>query len=319
MPTPTPGSQAAKHRQALHDRFRRRCPGRCPWWSAGSAEAGRPIRLRRLRVGDDVAWAAEAGVHGLAGAVDDRLDAAGAVEEHGQDVVEPDAGGIRRLEGHGVLDGHPLIEIGVAAHAIAGERGHAGRDVEGRVTSWVALDIQTGWLGTSYGFSFWKNRSVPPWPFQIVSYCWKCSTARPLAVTLFPLTASPVAEGSPDQVPAPAPWSARQTQTSSMIELLLLSTKAVAAEPASAPPTRKNTSSMLSGFEALFAVDPSTPTCSRAEDWVGPASKMRPEMLTPGTPATFIVMLPAVGISVAKPRPTILVFGLVTLIVWLYW
>ncbi len=42
---------------------------------------------------------------------------------------------------------------------------------------------------------------------------------------------------------------------------------------------------------------------------------MMPEMLTPLTSATFMVTLPLVGISVGKPRPMILVSGLVTLIV----
>ena len=78
-------------------------------------------------------------------------------------------------------------------------------------------------------------------------------------MTLLPLTTSPVADWSPVQQPAPAPWSARQTQMSSMIELLLLSMKAVATVPASAPPTRKNTSSTLTGSEAWFAVEPSVP------------------------------------------------------------
>ena len=48
---------------------------------------------------------------------------------------------------------------------------------------------------------------------------------------------------------------------------------------------------------------------------MGPASKIRPEMLTPPTSATLIVMLPLVGIRVAKPRPMIFVSALVTLIV----
>ena len=100
-----------------------------------------------------------------------------------------------------------------------------------------------------------------------------------------------------------------------MMELLLLSTNAVATVPASAPPTRKNTSSTVTGLAALLAVEPSVPICSRDEDWVGPASKIRPEMLIPGTSAVLSVMFPAVGISVAKPRPMILVFGLVTVMV----
>ena len=82
---------------------------------------------------------------------------------------------------------------------------------------------------------------------------------------------------------------------------------------------RKNTSSTLSGFVALFAVEPSVPTWSRADEVVGPASKIMPEMLTPGTSATFIVTLPLVGITVGNPSPMIFVLGLVTSIVWSYW
>ena len=133
-------------------------------------------------------------------------------------------------------------------------------------------------------------------------------------MTLLPLTVRPVAAVLAVQ-PTPAPWSARQDHTSSMIELLLSSMNASVTEPASAPPTRKQTSSTVTGSEALFAVEPGDADCSRVGELVGPASKIRPEMLTPGTSATLIVVWPAVGISVAKPRPMILVLALVTLIV----
>ena len=55
---------------------------------------------------------------------------------------------------------------------------------------------------------------------------------------------------------------------------------------------------------------------SRVGELVGPASKIRPETLTPLTSATVIVVWPAVGIRVAKPSPTIFVSALVTLMVW---
>jgi len=100
-----------------------------------------------------------------------------------------------------------------------------------------------------------------------------------------------------------------------MMELLLLSMKLVAAVPVSAPPTRKKTSSMVTGSLAWLTVEPEVPTWSRAGELAGPASKIRPEMLTPLTSATFRVTLPAVGMSVAKPSPMILVSALVTLIV----
>jgi hypothetical protein len=87
---------------------------------------------------------------------------------------------------------------------------------------------------------------------------------------------------------APAPWSARQAHTSSISELPLLSISSVAAVPAVAPPIRKKTSSMLTGFEAGLTAEPCTPTWSSAGELVGPGSKIMPETLTPPTSATFI-------------------------------
>ena len=58
---------------------------------AGPVAGGPAQHGFRLRVGDHVAGAAEAGAYGGTGAVDHRLDAAGAVQEHGEDVVELDA------------------------------------------------------------------------------------------------------------------------------------------------------------------------------------------------------------------------------------
>ena len=100
-----------------------------------------------------------------------------------------------------------------------------------------------------------------------------------------------------------------------MIELLLLSMKLVAAVPVSAPPTRKKTSSTVTGSLAWLTAEPWVPTCSNAGELVGPASKIRPETFTPLTSATFIVTLPLPGIRVGKPRPMIFVSAFVTLIV----
>jgi hypothetical protein len=102
---------------------------------------------------------------------------------------------------------------------------------------------------------------------------------------------------------------------SSRIELLLLSMNASVTDPASAPPTRKKTSSMLTGSEAWLTVEPCVPTVSRVGEFTGPASRIRPEMLTPPTSATLMVVWPAVGIRVANPSPMIFVSALVTLIV----
>src|ERR1700733_12941040 len=101
--------------------------------SGAPREPGTPRVARVLRVGHDVARAAEAGTHGRAGPVDHRFDAARPVQEDGQQVVELDAGRVRRLERHRVLDRHPLVEVGVAAHPVTLERRDAARHVERRV------------------------------------------------------------------------------------------------------------------------------------------------------------------------------------------
>src|SRR5712691_6526840 len=87
-----------------------------------------------LRVADHIAWAAETGTDRRPGAVDHRLDAARSVQEYGQQIVEGHAGDVRRLEGHRVLDRDTLVKEAVAAQAVAGERGHAVRHEECRVT-----------------------------------------------------------------------------------------------------------------------------------------------------------------------------------------
>ena len=74
-------------------------------------------------------------------------------------------------------------------------------------------------------------------------------------------------------------------------------------------------STTVTGSLAWLTVEPEVPTVSSDGELVGPASKIRPEMLTPLTSATFMVTLPAVGISVGKPSPMIFVSALVTLIV----
>src|ERR1700678_745108 len=90
-------------------------------------------RLVTSWVGHHVAWAAEAGADGRARAVDDRFDAARSVQEHSEQVMELNARSIGCLERHRVLDRHALVEVAVAAHSVALERGDAVGDVEGRI------------------------------------------------------------------------------------------------------------------------------------------------------------------------------------------
>src|SRR6185437_6125005 len=133
--------------------------------------------------------------------------------------------------------------------------------------------------------------SSPCWPFQITSVFWKCSTNRPYAVTLSPLTTMPVSAVLAVQ-PTPLPWSARQIHTSSSSTLSLLTTRLVVALPGVAPPTRKNTSNNAVGLSAAppcdFGERSSSsksrssswplplPTCSSTRELTVPASKRRP-------------------------------------------
>ncbi len=48
----------------------------------------------------------------------------------------------------------------------------------------------------------------------------------------------------------------------------------------------------------------------------GPASKIRPAMSTPGTPATLIAVTPLRAVSVARPKPRTTVSARSTLMVW---
>ena len=87
------------------------------------------------------------------------------------------------------------------------------------------------------------------------------------------------------------------------------------ADPAVAPPMRKNTSCTSDGSDAL--PDPAAsgpPTWSRTGEFFGPASKIMPESFTPGTPSTCMAAVPFCGTRVGKPRPSTMVFGLVTTI-----
>src|SRR4051812_6786189 len=177
---------------------------------------------------------------------------------------------------------------------------------------------QAAALGGSYGNSFWKKIVLPPLPFQTTLYFWKCSTNRPYAITLLPLTTRPESAGLVVQ-PAPLPWSARQAQMWSMMVLLLLTTSALVTEAGPAPPTRRKTSCTEIGSVAWLAVEPPGPTCNSDGDRVLPASKSRPASLTPLTSATLIAVTPLSASSVGKPRPRTTVSDLVTLTVWVRW
>jgi hypothetical protein len=58
-----------------------------------------------------------------------------------------------------------------------------------------------------------------------------------------------------------------------------------------------------------------SPNTSSAGDVLAPASKMRPEISTPGTSATVIGTAPFSAVSVAIPSPSTIVSGRFTLIV----
>src|SRR5580692_6315660 len=111
--------------------------------------------------------------------------------------------------------------------------------------------------------------------------------------------------------PTSPPWSARQAHTSSMIEFDALSSRLTVAEVAvaSAPPTRKNTSWIVSGSLAEPAAGSGVPTESRTGELTGPASKISPDTLTPVFGATTIGVMPCCGTRVAKPRPRTTVPG----------
>ena len=85
---------------------------------------------------------------------------------------------------------------------------------------------------------------MPFSPFQTVLYSWKCSTNRPVAVTLSPLTTTPlrpmfVFQRSVSPEKPSTPWSARHTQVWSIRTLSLLTSSATSALPTCGPPTRK--------------------------------------------------------------------------------
>ena len=88
-----------------------------------------------------------------------------------------------------------------------------------------------------------------------------------------------------------------------MMVSLLLTTMALVALPAPAPPIRRNTSWTVVGSAEWSADAPLGPTCSSDGELAVPASKSRPASLTPSTSATFIAVTPLSGTSVAKPQP----------------
>src|ERR1700722_2334979 len=151
-----------------------------------------------------------------------------------------------------------------------------------------------------------------PWSF------WYCSTNRPVARTLLPLTTRPWAAVLTVQPTVPElPWSARQAQMSSTRVLLELTTRLLVAWPAMSPPIRKKTSWTEVGLLAWLALEPAGPIWSSVLELVVPASNSRPWSRTPSTSATCMVSTPPVGMRVGKPRPSTTVFGLLTWSVWL--
>jgi len=96
--------------------------------------------------------------------------------------------------------------------------------------------------------------------------------------------------------------------------LLALSTKLTRALPAAAPPMRKNTSATTSGLSGALPVGPAVPSERRLGEVTGPASMMSPVIFTPLFGVATRAGSPAWGTSVAKPRPSTIVFGLLTLI-----
>ena len=76
---------------------------------------------------------------------------------------------------------------------------------------------------------------------------------------------------------------------------------------------RKNTSCTSDGSAALpVAAASGPPTCRSTGEFFGPASKIMPESLTPGTPSTCMAAVPFCGTRVGKPRPSTIVFGRLT-------
>src|SRR3954452_8095968 len=171
--------------------------------------------------------------------------------------------------------------------------------------------IQSAWVGGSYGSSFWKKIVVPRSPFQTTLLRWKCSTNRPVAVTLSPLTTTPLRpmlvrqrSVSPPVKPSP-PWSARHTQVWSTSTLSLLISSATSVLPTCGPPTRKYTSDSVVGFEAeLWSRPYFDPTSNSVADWVLPASTVTPATTAPWTLPISIGVAPLAAVSVAWPRPS---------------
>src|ERR1700722_4848338 len=96
-------------------------------------------------------------------------------------------------------------------------------------------------------------------------------------VTLAPLTMRPLAAVLVVQPTVPLlPWSARQSQRSSPITLLLLTCSVSVALPTVAPPMLAKTSDRTVGSEAWLADEPDGPIWTRTELLVVPASKISP-------------------------------------------
>jgi len=135
---------------------------------------------------------------------------------------------------------------------------------------------------------------------------------------LAPFTTSPVSAVF-DVQPTPLPWSARHSHVLSPMVLGLLTTRLSVALPTPSPPIRKCRSCTAFGSAALFALAPAGPRSTSVLELVGLASISRSSSCTPPTSAVEIAAMPFCGWRVARPMPRMIVFGWVTVSVWLSW
>jgi hypothetical protein len=82
---------------------------------------------------------------------------------------------------------------------------------------------------------------------------------------------------------------------------------------------RKNTSLSVVGSSGSLLWAFLGPTCSRTDEFTGPASTISPASFTPVTSATVNAATPPVGTSVGRPRPSTTVPARFTLMVWSSW
>ena len=100
---------------------------------------------------------------------------------------------------------------------------------------------------------------------------------------------------------------------SSRMTCELLTTRLSVAPQAVAPPIGRT---RLHQWRVGRAAGPGSERAAHLEGpgYLGPASKIMPESLTPGTPSTCMAAVPFCGTRVGKPRPSTIVFGRLTTI-----